>query len=290
MFRVSDLINYVKKRGKLVAALVAFNVLVSCVVVPRLLREVYEAEVQVVFNQVKHNFEENRATDYLFNDNEHRENHYEFVNILKSDSLMALTVNRYKLADHFGVDPQDPNRVKKAAEILRRKIRFRIEKLVIDPSLTLYLKDGDVEMAELVLMDLVVRVKDFYKQRMYENNAVTKEVAQTHIEDIESSLPEIRDQIGQIPDAELSSKERSKLSQAFYRNKLSEKFKLVDLIQQIDANDKSMQYQPYWIINNGVRNVSYSLAFILMMALLANVLSLIIELQFAYIVSYFRAV
>ncbi|MEM9022756.1 MAG: hypothetical protein AAGB22_03380 [Bacteroidota bacterium] len=285
-------LRYIRGKRTLLIRLLLLNIVLTAVVLVwmRSQRQ-YRAQVKVVFNEVKLNFEGNQAKAYLFDAPKRKANHYAFINILQMDSLVGVTVRNFALADHYGLDPAAPDRDKQAAEALRRNVWFNTEEAIEDPALTLTLSDGDEAMAEALLLDLVGQVARVHQAQARSNNAVTRQIADRYRQDINQKLPEIHAEIQRIPDNPpklAAPHELGESLEKYYRGQLKERFELEDLIRKLDAEGSHPLYRPYSVINQGVQVAAYNPVVLAVLVLVANLMALVVEMQLVFFFNFLR--
>ena len=270
MFGLTELILFVRKKRKLLGFLLLFNLVLSVIGMMMVLEQKYRAEATIVFNKVKFSFSGNRAEDYLFDE----EFPAQFIYLMQSDSLIALSVKKHQLANHYDLPSTDPDRDKMAGEILRRKVLPQPSDLENEAALNISLMDEEKEMAEAVLMHLIENVGHFYALQIDDNNTVTEGVATHYSERLEKELSQAN------PEPPTFSSEAIRIRKMERQNELS------GIIQQIRDNEDLPRYTPYFVINNGAVNATYKFSIVLVLAIVANIIALIFELQLLYILNY----
>lgn len=262
MLDPTKIFRFVVRNLKLIFLLIAVNLFLSVIAIYSFHQQQFRAEVQITFNEVKLSFDQNHATDYLFEDDKEYKKSTEFVNILQTDSLLRKTVIKHSLSDHYKIPKTNPNRIKKAIEILRRKIKFTVNVQSSDHALIISLMGKDPNLIELVLSDLADQVNAFRSQQIDQNNAVTRHMAKLHMQDL---------------------KEHPTSGMGAYRPEV-----LASIIRQIDLLEDAPRYKPYFIARNGAVDATLSLAVVIALALLANLIAFFIEVQLMYLISVLR--
>lgn len=283
MDSVLSFIRYLRRNVRIVTILILINLIISVFVLVSVRKPTFRAEATVVINTVKSTFNDNLALDHLLMQKEFTD----FIHLIASDTLTQLAAVEFNLAEHYHIPTDHPERIKVASEELRRHISF-----VSDlPTLVVYHSDEDEQLAEEVLFYLIDQVKNLQRFRIDKNQQVTSELASVRVAKIDSSTALNLKQLDAMYADAKRTPARAKLRNTLLdemANDIIERQNVEDVRRRIDELSAASGYDLYYVINNGVEDRTYKWSLLLVLAVTANIVVLILELQVLFLIWYVR--
>lgn len=286
MFGLKELISFSSKNARIVLAFLAINLLIGAILIPAKLGKQYQATVKVAFNELKSLDTDNHVREHLFSIPVSPD-HSEFLGLIQSDTLIHKTIQRFNLIEHYGIDPEHPQALRKANSILRKRLEFVDDTRI----LTLKFKDEDGAVARSALVYLTKSVKQLKAERVRQNNEVTKAVLETQKASIETDLETLEEEIITLSKgSEFLKSKKIGVLMGLMSQKMSRQSKLEGQIELIESGSTISPYKSYDVITSNSNDISLNPIIVFFLALIALMVLTVFELQIAFLFSQIRKV